>query len=543
MTPIPQGRVHGAPNEELRDPPTKRKLLGSFYTPPQVADYLSAWAIRSPDDVVLEPAAGDGVFLEAAAERFRALGATSLESKLIGVEIDAREARRARDRVPGSDVRTGSFLDLGPRELPNATVVLGNPPFIRYQVLASEVRRQSASRASLQGVDISLLASSWAHFVVHAVSFLEPKYGRLALVLPAELLHSDYGRAIREFLARRFRSLTTIVFDSPIFSDAHVDALLLLADQQGPRGRHSLRVSGAAALSALTVPKLRPEPFDLRWHIGVDRAIARMYGELVEAGSAFRLGSVASVDIGIVTGADGFFILSAADIARLRLSETNTSRVVAGPRDVRGLSLRRSETRWLLNLPRDSVIPTGSHLARYLAHGKHDLRLTDRHKVGRREPWYTVPMPRLKPQLLLPYMSHGSPRLVANNIGARATNLIHSVGLTSRDINARVLAAASLSWICSLSAEIEGRVYGGGVLKLEPRDAERLLVPDVRGRENDIAAIFPKLDRLIRSGRRAEASDLVDKTLDLETKAFKDYSLAMRARRHGLRKRKSAPEG
>ena len=50
------------------------RLTGSYYTSQRIADYMAAWALRDRSDTLLEPAFGDGVFLDAAFNRFSALG-------------------------------------------------------------------------------------------------------------------------------------------------------------------------------------------------------------------------------------------------------------------------------------------------------------------------------------------------------------------------------------------------------------------------------------------------------------------------------------
>ncbi len=73
-----------------------QKLRGGYYTPPGIAHFLCAWAIRSPGDRVLEPSCGDGAVLQAAAERLLALGASgdAVSHQVQGVELYASEADR-----------------------------------------------------------------------------------------------------------------------------------------------------------------------------------------------------------------------------------------------------------------------------------------------------------------------------------------------------------------------------------------------------------------------------------------------------------------
>ena len=133
------------------------------------------------------------------------------------------EAAKTRSLAPDGDIREIDFFDLDPTEVAPVDVAIGNPPYIRYHRFAGSDREKALGRARLQGVELNQLASSWAHFTVHAAGFLKPT-GRLALVLPAELLHADYGLPVRDFLLRRFASLVVIAFDRMVFPEALVDA-------------------------------------------------------------------------------------------------------------------------------------------------------------------------------------------------------------------------------------------------------------------------------------------------------------------------------
>jgi hypothetical protein len=88
--------------------------------------------------------------------------------------------------------------------------VIGNPPFVCYQEHRGHVRRRSVAAALEQGVRLSGLASSWAATLVHASAFLRPS-GRLAMVLPAELLTVGYAEPIRRWLRKRFAVVNLVI--------------------------------------------------------------------------------------------------------------------------------------------------------------------------------------------------------------------------------------------------------------------------------------------------------------------------------------------
>src|SRR3990170_8340920 len=151
--------------------PREVKARGAFYTPAELTRFLARWAVRSGDDRVLEPSCGDGAFVTAIAERFAALGADDLAGRLVGVEREPDEALKALALAPTADVLTSDFFDVDPASLPPMDAAIGNPPYIRYHEFTGADREKGLSRARAQGVELTRLASSWAHFVVHSVAF------------------------------------------------------------------------------------------------------------------------------------------------------------------------------------------------------------------------------------------------------------------------------------------------------------------------------------------------------------------------------------
>lgn len=516
------------------------KARGAFYTPEGLTRFLVRWGVRSRDERVLEPSCGDGAFVAALAERFRELGGGASAWHLLGVERESSEAEKARSLAPDADIRVLDFFDLDPTGVAPVDAAIGNPPYIRYHGFTGADRDKALGRARLQGVELTRLASSWAHFAVHAAAFLKPT-GRLALVLPAELLHTDYGQPVRDFLRRRFASLVVIAFDRMVFPEAQVDAVLLLASSDGPPGLQVVRVRDADAL----------EPLDLamaeggsgheakRWSSAVDVDAGEVYRRALRNYGVQRLGDVASVDIGFVTGANDFFVLSADEAEALRLPPGVLSPAVRRPRDVPGLTVMPDELSWLLNLADDKELPDS--VRRYLTKGER-RGISERYKCRVRKPWYVVPLPRQRPGAFIPYMSHLGPRLIVNDLGARSTNLLHGVSLHSDGPTARALAVAMCSSLTLLSAEIEGRAYGGGVLKVETREAERLVVPVAdKPTSKIVEGMFDEIDEMIRHGNIHAAAQATDAALRLDHDALWRAYAAFRGRRLG-RRRKQLPK-
>jgi adenine-specific DNA-methyltransferase len=506
------------------------KARGAFYTPPAIAAFIAAWAVRGDAARVLEPACGDGSFMVATSDRLAALGAGDA-SRLVGVERSAPEAAKAHALVPTADVRQASFFDVDPADFGAPfDAVIGNPPYIRYHGFTGEDRSKGLARASAQGVQLTRLASSWAHFVVHATSFLDED-GRLGLVLPAELLVTDYAQPVRAHLLARFASVLVVAFDRMVFEDAQVDAVLLLASSDGPAGINVVRVADAAGLASLDFAALgagrRPGE---RWSTSLDAGADATYRALVASPAVQRLAEVATVDIGVVTGANRFFVLSQAEAEAAGLPAEYLTAIVERPRDVPGLSVEPQEASRLLLIPQGGP-PTDPAVAAYLRAGE-AKGVPGGYKCRVRRFWYSVPLPRKRPQAFLPYMTGDTPRVIVNRQGSWSTNLLHGLTLLEAAPDVRALSAAMLSSATRLSAEVEGRPYGGGVLKLETRESERLLVPRLSDPvAASLARLHPELDALVREGRLDQASRIVDAVLGIDPEPNDAARLVFRTRR------------
>jgi tRNA1(Val) A37 N6-methylase TrmN6 len=495
-----------------RETQLQRKARGAFYTPPELASYVVQWAITSDTTRVLEPSAGDGVFLEASAKRIKNLGANT---ELVGVELIEEEARvalaRAIDAGLTPRMEFGDFFGFDRQTLGTFGAVVGNPPWIRFHGFTGDQRSRARLRAAEAGVEISGLASSWAPYVVHAAALLD-QAGRLGMVLPAELLQVDYADPIRRFLSRRFRSVRIVAFDGPQFRDAQVDAILLLASDDGPPGVSFSRVS---SIGDIADSQLWPMPSDGRWASSIGSTVALdLLDDLEASGRMVRLGSLGEVDIGVVTGFNDYFVVSDPEVDvfdlpsdTLRPIVTRSDQLVDRVVDEAHFTEWRAQRRkvWLVALGHDAP-PTAT---RYLDEGRR-RGVPNRYKCRTRPRWFAVPQ-KAPPDLFLSYMAQHGPRVARNELGAMSTNLIHGVYLAD-PTQAAWIATTWDNPATSLSAELEGRSYGGGVLKLETKEAERVLVPTpapefaLSNAERDVLNDALAERRRTRLGRTGRAS-------------------------------------
>jgi hypothetical protein len=537
----------------------RRKELGAFYTPPAMARKLVRWALRAPSDRVLDPSFGGLVFLGSAHDRLIELGATPTQARaqIFGDELDdlAHAAALREDRFAGSEHRLvcGDFLSVEPgQELPVVEAVVGNPPYVRYQGFNGHGTR-GHDLAALAGVRLTRLASSWAPFVVHATAFVQFG-GRMAQVLPAEILHAQYADAVLAFLRRSFASVTVVLFEKRVFPGALEEVVLLFAEGRGRGPSGQVRVVDCVDLEGFDIDRLF-DPLPTRHEGEVDGSHSLLlqllpteardlYGELAGRGEVSALGELASVDIGAVTGANEFFLVRGDDgrvPARFLRPAVSKAAHVRGARlttlDIRGLT-SAGKPMHMLTVDRAHSREDLSDLEQYLEFGCQG-GIPERYKCRVRDPWWAVPLPTHGvPDAFMTYCSSDHPRLVLNEAGALHTNTVH--GLKMRDGADPVrLAAGFVNTLTLLSCELVGRSYGGGVLKLEPTEAEAVLVPDapVGLRER-----LPEIDRLLREGQLLQVLDVVDQLVLADTGLglSADEIVLLRAAREKLRARRRA---
>lgn len=502
---------------------TLRKARGAFFTPDGVTRHLAEWAIQSADDAVLEPSAGEAAFLVAAVDRLRELGAG--EPVVHGVELHEASACVARDVVAQAggvaEIRVSDFFLTEPHG--RYAAVIGNPPFIRYQDFSGEARDRARFAAQAQGVALTGLASSWAAFVVHAAAHLRAG-GRLGMVLPAELLSTNYAGPVRQFLLERFSSVELVTFETQIFPDAEADTVLVKASGWlgEPAGVATLRQTrDATTLDSLHAgttwstkdPAARWTPLHIQ-----DETVAAIT-ELVPSGVFVPLQEIGDTTLGMVTGANKFFTLSPQRVRELGIPRRDLLRVSPpGSSHLRGLALTNSamtrlgqegQATWLLYPSKRPAPETRA----YIDSG-HATGVDTAYKCRVRKPWWRVPV--LAPaDLLLTYMNADTARLTTNQANARHLNSVHGVYLKPefRDLAREVLPIASVNSMTLLSAELVGRSYGGGVLKLEPREADRWWVPSAETMTKHREALIdvkPRVQRMLQTKNLLGAVDLVD---------------------------------
>lgn len=517
-----QLRLHGTQGGPfpVAAQPTPEKLRGGYYTPSAIAELLARW-VRPGGNRLLEPSCGDGAILGPLSRR---------RSNATGIEIEPVEADKARHACPRATIVHADFFDwFTADEWETWDGVAGNPPFIRFGHWAEPSRATALDLMRAVGLRPTKLTNAWVPFVV-AASLAIRKGGRLGMVVPAELLQVTYAAELRAFLVDKFADLTVVTFRRLVFDGVLQEVVLLLGTRgEGPAQIRVVEVEDADAL---------PEPEDLaslphapalrhdseKWTKyflepdGIDALRA-----VRDSRKLARLGEIADVDVGIVTGRNQFFVLRPADAVSYGIRH-HLSPLVSKSAHLKGIRFLETDLSKLLNADApcallaltDSTEPDEA-LSEYLAAGE-SAGVHKGYKCSIRKKWWVVPS-TWAPDAFLLRQIYDHPRIIANLTDATSTDTIHRVRLLN-GVPAVKLAAASVNSATFAFSEVMGRSYGGGVLELEPREAEALPFPDPgRLTKRDVS----RVDRLLRDGDLVAALDYVDAKLlaDLDRQLMK----------------------
>jgi adenine-specific DNA-methyltransferase len=489
------------------------KLRGGFYSPDALV--TACWnnvmaLVDSRDGLkVLEPSVGDGAFIRGLAKhQLRARVA-----RMDAVELVPEEASRAeyalQDANLSGHVREGSFLNASMDDLDGYDAVVGNPPFLRYQFVNSTDLDELASVEARAKTQIGRVSNLWIPIFLSAVSRLRDG-GVFSFILPSEFLTGVSGAVVRTWLAERSDELQVELFPPRSFPKV-LQEIVIVSGRVGrkPSGVLVVRDNELGA-----VHRHHIESRDRTW-----TAFTLSPAELAALREARKqiflrpLGEVAKLSVSTVTGANDFFTYDEATRARYELAPFSRQ-MVARTRHAPGLdltvadwegALEAGEKSWLLDVAASEAEPNDG-LLRYLREAERE-EIQLRYKTRIRTPWYQVPIVESRP-LLLSKRSHRFPRLIANSAQLLTTDTIYQ-GIMAPEYRGfeRRLVAGFHNSLTLLTAEIEGRSFGGGVLELVPSEVARLAVFDPRSGADNLGP----LDALARQAGY-ESDALVDAT-------------------------------
>ena len=418
------------------------------------------------------------------------------------------------------------------------------PPYVRHHWFNGKSRKAAKQAMNAAGLVLPATSSAWAYFLVHALHFLADG-GRLAMLVPEAILQADYAVAVRDLLSSRFGDVSLVHIRNRLFEGTDEAVVAVAASEYGKQGSLYVEAVDRAEdlATILNAPKGRRITAKVTTEKGrrTHSVVVELASELEQLPAVRRISDIAKVRIGVVTGANRHFIRDAADLERLGIPRTAWEQIVPRTRWLSGLNFTREDFRKLIDDGRRAILvrPTSAHesvpsVQRWISQGI-KAGVHRRFKCSIREPWHLVPLPPV-PNAFATCARLGAPMIVLNEAGCHCANALHAVYWNhGTDASPSAIAVGFLTSLVSIWAELHGRRYGGGVLKIEPGTLTRIPVPVVQNSED----AFDDLSKLIRSGQEAQARVLADKIVlrDGLGLSDKDLSRLQRAVAHLMSQR------
>lgn len=538
---------------------SKQQAYGAYYTPLRVASLLSNWAIRSRDDLVLEPCFGGCDFLEAIKNRFDACGQQSLDSHIFGCDIDPEAFTHLSNRMRASTV-SGNFLrtdflsttpwDFGQRGF---DAVIGNPPYIKNDRI-SEFQKQSIKR--LTNNQTGLLkgrANLWAYFTLHALNFLQAG-GRMAFVLPSTFLTADYSKSLRDYLSSRFAKVTAISVAERLFLSQGTEerTVVLLCDSYQHESQRPISIGYCSNVEELGKILLRNSFDDSNSFFENTDEYSQLTKEQRDVYLAVSLKTQAvnikqlgHVYIGIVLGDKKFFVKPLSEWSKIGISDAYIDPIISKFSYLKGVNLRQDDLCiwkeedlpcYFLNTREKTLEST---VVEYLSSNAKQNEKSNATFNGR-EIWHCPDDGKIA-DAFIGCISHLGPRLVLNTTKVQAANSIYRFNFTSSlsNKNREFLAITLLTTFSQLSAELHGRPLGSGGLKLEPKDISKILVSmNTKKSAVEISAALGEIENLIRCGNHETARLFADnfvfgsRVTKLQKNILRESLNRIRAHRH-----------
>jgi len=494
---------------------TKEKLRGGFYTPEPIVNFILKWSVNGNNNYsILEPSCGNGIFLKQIEEnKFE-------YDKITAIEIEPEEAKKVKQiKLKNMKVLNVDFFSFCNKTIERFDLVIGNPPYIRYQYF-DKIQREEAEKIFVKaGLKYSKLTNAWVSFIVGSCILLKNK-GKLAFVVPAEILQVSYAKQLRNHLAHFFNKISIVSFKKLVFPSIQQEVVLLLCEKTDNHKHliEHIEVKNAEDLINLDVNKLKAPQKRIdfksnKWTFYfLNQNEINFIERLIKEKKILPLRSYAKAEVGMTTGSNPFFTVPTNTLDEYGLNEY-AKPLVGRSVQVSGAVFTKED--WKLNskngarahillFPEKKKINSNLVL-KYIENGESE-KIHKGFKCGIRDEWQTIPSAWVSDALFL-RRNNIYPKFVINEAKAYTTDTMHRVTIAKDtklesgeivDLNA--LIASYYNSLSLAFAEICGRSHGGGVLELMPNEVENILIPYKKTNSK----LLTKINEMMKQGKDIE---------------------------------------
>ena len=462
------------------------RVKGQFWTPPWLANAMAAWVTIGNPRQIFDPAVGPGTFFAAAREM-------GFKGEFAGYELDesvlADAYKLGLNPLELAGIRIGDFI--GEQVAGLFPAIISNPPYIRHHRLSAKQKLELRQLAQhCLGFPLDGRVGLHVYFLLKCLEHLAPD-GRLAFLLPADVCEGVSSAIFWKRLAERYQVEAVITFDENAapFPAVDTNAIVFMISNRPP----------AKQVLWAQIKKPQTDAVLEALHQGTTAAALvhnRDLSELLATGMSrpprvngsrgVPLSAFARVMRGIATGANEFFFLTEEQIHQHGLDKKYFKRAIGRTRDCRQEKLVAGDIQaldnagrptWLLSIGKESKEELPVALRKYIESGER-LELHERSLIKTRKPWYRMEE-RGVPGLLFAYLGRRDCRFIENCAGVVPLTGFLCVYPwdSSKEYRAKLWRALNHPRTIA-NLPFVGKSYGGGAIKVEPRQLDSLEIPE-----------------------------------------------------------------
>lgn len=518
---------------KLKEDSSVQKLRGAYYTPLPLAEMMVKLSANRTDcKNVLEPSCGDGVFLDALIKA----DCIKQYADIDAVEIDGTEAKKVKGRMKAYKnvkVRNEDFFDFyrANKESVQYDLILGNPPYIRYQYLEEHQRKLMSDILTAHGMKANKLVNTWVGFIVSCVNMLS-KNGKIAFIIPAEIMQVAYAEDLRLFLANNLSKITLITFEELVFPDIEQEIVVFIGEKgDEEKGIRIVEMNNLEDLESFDIEAngfQKLQHVHEKWTKYFTNVEENLLVKQIRKDKRFqKLSDIALINVGITTGNNKYFSVEQKTVEKYQMQ--NVVRPLIG-RSSHANSIYFKHEDWMQNVNKNKAaylidFPDIEY-KHYPKKHKEYIKQGERngenkgYKCSIRDRWYRIPSIWV-PDAFFLRRNNLYPKFVLNQCDAVSTDTMHRIKFNEGIEPERAI----LSYYNSISfafTELCGRSYGGGVLEILPGEVGNIYVPKLDALPiEEIRELLKQIDSIVRNNRDIEdALEIVDKKILVDTLGF-----------------------
>lgn len=520
---------------QLKKDATAQKLTGSYYTPDKLANFIVKQFATNIQQkkikTILEPSCGDGVFLDA----LSCIKNIDNIEEIIAVEINEEEAAKAENKsLINTKVIADDFFNFYDMQLKDKKfdLIIGNPPYIRYQYLTEKQRKVQSEILVKNGMKSNKLINAWVCFLVACIEILNEE-GSIGFVIPAEILQVAYAEDLRLYMSNTLKEITIITFEELVFENIQQEVVVLIGKKNISEAKKcsKIAIKQLKNLDDLKEFKIKEIEYSNIEHTKEKwtKYFVKDYSDelinIVKNDDRFvTLGSISKVNVGITTGNNKYFSVNKKVVDEYELQDVVLP-LIGRSAHAHGIyfteedwlkNVNEGKNAYLINFPED--IPYEKYKEKHKKYIKlgEDNNENTGYKCRIRNRWYVVPSIWV-PDAFLLRRNNTFPKFVLNDINAVSTDTMHRIKFND-DVDRDKVLLSYYNSITFAFTEINGRSYGGGVLEILPGEAANILLPNLKSFDSKKAKqLIGEIDDTIRNNLPIdELLDKVDKEVLVE---------------------------